>query len=72
MINELWIFVAVILVFIGLVASQGLLLVLGSMVIIMTLTARLWEKYAFRRVTHHRGIRKRRTNFKASRPPQSS
>lgn len=56
MTHELWIFVAAILVFIGLVASQGLLLVLGSMVIIMTLTARLWEKYAFRRVTHHRTL----------------
>ena len=56
MINELWFFVAAILVLIGLVASQGLLLVLGSMVIIMTLTARLWEKYAFRRVTHHRTL----------------
>ena len=56
MTNELWLFVAVILVFIGLVASQGLLLVVGSMVIVMALTARLWEKYAFRRVTHQRTL----------------
>ncbi|MCH7712171.1 MAG: DUF58 domain-containing protein [Chloroflexi bacterium] len=56
MINELWFFVAAILVLIGLVSSQGLLMVLGSMVIIMTLTAKLWEKYAFRRVTHYRTL----------------
>lgn len=56
MTNELWLFVAVILVLIGLLASQGLLLVVGSMVIVMALTARLWEKYAFRRVTHQRTL----------------
>ncbi len=56
MIGEVWLLIAAILVFIGLVASQGLFLVLGSIVIIMTLTGRLWEKYAFRRVAHQRTI----------------
>ena len=60
MTNEIWLLVAAILVFIGLVASQGLLLVLGSMVIVMALTARLWEKYAFRRVTHERTLSQNR------------
>ena len=56
MIGEIWVLVAAILVFIGLLASQGLLLIIGSLVIIMTLTARLWEKFAFHRVTHERTL----------------
>ena len=60
MTNEVWLFVAAVLVFIGLVASQGLLLVVGSMVIIIALTARLWEKYAFRRVSHQRNLSRSR------------
>ena len=54
MFSELWILVAAVMVFIGLVASQGLFLVVGSLLIIITLTARLWDKYAFRRVAHGR------------------
>ena len=60
MIGEVWLLVAAILVLIGLLASQGLFLVLGSIVIIMTLTGRLWEKYAFRRVAHQRTISRSR------------
>ena len=54
MLNELWIFLSAILIFIGLVASQGLLLVVGSLVILISLVARLWDRFAFRRVTHTR------------------
>ena len=56
MFNGLWILVAGILVFIGLVASQGLFLVVGALVIIVTLTGRLWDRYAFLQVTHGRII----------------
>ena len=36
MFSELWILVAAVLVFIGLVASQGLFIVVGSLVIVIT------------------------------------
>ena len=60
MLNEVWIFVSALLIFIGLVASQGLLLVVGSLVIVIALVARLWERFAFRRVTHTRLLSRQR------------
>ena len=60
MLNEVWIFVSALLIFAGLVASQGLLLVVGSLVIVIALVARLWERFAFRRVTHTRLISRQR------------
>jgi len=42
------------LILIGLVASQGLLLVVGSLVIVIALVARLWDRFVLRRVTHTR------------------
>ena len=60
MFGELWILIAAVLVLIGLVASQGLFLVVGSFLIIISLAARLWEKYAFRRVEHVRTISRNR------------
>ena len=56
MTNELWILVSAILLFIGLVASQGLLLVVGSLVIIISLVAKYWDRFAFRQVTHSRTL----------------
>ena len=58
--NELWLTISSILVFAGLVASQGLLLVVGSLAIIVSLAARIWEKFAFERVAHERGLSQRR------------
>ena len=58
--NEVWIFISVLLILIGLAASQGLLLVVGSLVIVIALMARLWERFAFRRVTHTRSISRQR------------
>jgi uncharacterized protein (DUF58 family) len=58
--SELWLFVSALLVFIGLVASQGLLLVVGSLVIIIWLATRLWGRYAFRRVSHTRSLSRHR------------
>ena len=60
MYSELWILVAGILMFIGLVASQGLFLVVGALVVIVALTGRLWDQYAFRQVTHGRIISRNR------------
>ena len=56
MFSEIWIVVATLLVFIGLVASHGLFLILGSLLVIITLAARLWDRYAFRRVEHARSL----------------
>lgn len=58
--NDLWILVSAFLLFIGLVASQGLLLVVGSLVIIISLVARLWDRFAFRQVNHSRTLSQHR------------
>ena len=48
------------MIFIGLVASLGLLLVVGSLVIVIALVARLWDRFAFRRVKHTRFFSRQR------------
>ncbi len=58
--NGLWLLISGLLVFIGLVASQGLLLVVGSLVIIVWLAVRVWDRYAFRGVSHSRVLSRRR------------
>ena len=60
MLNDLWILLSSILIFIGLVASEGLLLVVGSLVIVLALAARVWERYAFHSVSHSRTISRQR------------
>ena len=60
MLNDVWLLVSVLLVFIGLVASQGLLLVVGSLVIIIWLTAKFWDRFAFLEVTHMRQLSRSR------------
>ena len=60
MLNDLWILLSGIMVFIGLVASEGLLLVVGSLVIVLAIAARIWDRYAFRPVSHSRSINRRR------------
>ena len=54
MLNDVWLLVSVLLVFVGLVASQGLLLVVGLLVIIVWVTAKFWDRFAFQEVTHQR------------------
>ena len=56
MLNGLWLLVALVLLFVGLVASQGSLLVVGSLVVIISLVAKYWPRVAFRRVSHSRFI----------------
>ena len=60
MLNDLWILLSSIIIFIGLVASEGLLLVVGSLVIVLAVAARVWDKYAFRSVSHTRTINRKR------------
>ena len=56
MLNDFWLFASAALLFIGLVASQGLLLVVGSLVIIVWFLAKFWDRFAFRKVSHFRSL----------------
>ena len=56
MLNDFWLFASAVLIFVGLVASQGLLLILGSLVLIIWLLAKFWDRLAFKRVSHSRGL----------------
>ncbi|MFQ6029552.1 MAG: DUF58 domain-containing protein [Dehalococcoidia bacterium] len=60
MLNDLWLLFSCILLFIGLVASQGLLLVVGSLVIILWMGAKFWDQFAFREVSHQRTLTRQR------------
>lgn len=60
MLNELWILVSGLLVLIALLTSQGLLLVVGSLVVLIWLTIKIWDRYAFRRVRHARSLNRHR------------
>jgi uncharacterized protein (DUF58 family) len=60
MLSEVWLLISGLLVFIGLVASEGLLLVVGSMVIVIWVLARFWDRHAFLGVTHSRNLSRRR------------
>jgi uncharacterized protein (DUF58 family) len=60
MLNDFWVFFSSLMIFIGLVASEGLLLVVGSLVLVLALAARVWERFAFRSVTHSRSISRKR------------
>lgn len=56
MLNDLWLLVSGIVILIGLAASQGLLIVLGSLVIIVWALTKFWDRHAFREVTHTRTL----------------
>lgn len=60
MLNELWLLVSAVILFIGLVASQGLLLVLGALSLIVSLVAKFWDRFAFRNVSHSRNLSQNR------------
>ncbi len=60
MLNEFWLLVSALLVFIGLLASNGLLLVVGSLVVVVWVTARVWQRHGFRKVTYSRTLGRRR------------
>ena len=60
MLNDFWLFASALLLFIGLVASQGLLLIVGSLVLIVWVLAKFWDRFAFKRVSHGRNLGRNR------------
>ena len=60
MLNDFWLFASAILLFIGLIASQGLLLIVGSLVLIVWVLAKFWDRFAFKRVSHSRSLGRNR------------
>lgn len=60
MLNDLWILVSGLLILVGLLTSEGLLLIVGSLVILIWLATKLWDRYAFRRVSHSRSLTRRK------------
>jgi uncharacterized repeat protein (TIGR01451 family) len=60
MLNDLWLLISGLIVLVGLLTSQVLLIVVGSLVIIVWLLTKFWDKYAFRDVSHTRNLSHRR------------
>jgi len=60
MLNDFWIFASGLMLLIGLLASEGLLLVVGSLVLVLAIAARIWGRFAFRSVSHARSISRQR------------
>ena len=56
MLSEIWPLTSGFLVFIGLLVGDWLLMVVGSLVLVVCLAARIWDRYAFRAVSHSRSI----------------
>ncbi len=56
MLNDSWLIASAILLFVGLVASQGILLIVGSLVLIVWVLAKFWDRFAFKKVKHSREI----------------
>ena len=60
MLNDFWPFIGGLMLFIGLVASLGLLLIVGALVLIVWALAKFWDRFAFREVNHWRGLSRNR------------
>ena len=60
MLNDLWLLISFILVLVGLIASKWLLIVVGSLVIIIWLLTKFWNRFAFKKVTHTRSLSRHR------------
>ena len=56
MLNDLWILISAIVILVGLLTSQGLLIVVGSLVIIVWLLTKFWDRHVFEDVSHSRTI----------------
>ena len=52
MMNDLWILIGGVLVLIGLVTGESLLLIVGSLMVLIWLATKIWNRYALRRVRH--------------------
>lgn len=60
MLNDLWLLVSGLLILIGLLASEALLLIVGSLVVLIWLATKLWDRYAFHQVSHSRSLTRHR------------
>ena len=60
MISDLWVIAAGGLILAGLLASQGLLIVVGVVVLLVWLAGKHWPRYAFRRLSYTRHLERRR------------
>ena len=60
MLNDLWLLVSGLLILVGLLASESLLLIVGSFVVLIWLATKVWDRYAFRRVSHFRSLTRHR------------
>ena len=61
MLNDFWILCSSLFIFIGgLVSSEGLLLVVGSLVLVLAIAGRIWDHFAFCSVSHSRSISTKR------------
>ena len=58
--HELWPWASGLLVFVGLLASSGILLVVGSLVAVVWIGTRIWERQCFRNVSYVREVGCRR------------
>ena len=50
--NDLWILIGEVFVLIGLVTSESLLLIVGSLVVLIWLATKIWNLCVFRSVSH--------------------
>jgi uncharacterized protein (DUF58 family) len=58
--NEAWLSLATVSIVIGLIARQDGLIVLGVILLVVSLVAQLWSRYALRGVTYRRQLEPRR------------
>ena len=50
MLNDLWLVLSAFLIFVGLVASKGLLIIVGTLIILIWTSTKLWERYALKKI----------------------
>ena len=58
--NETWMVIAVVCVLVGLVGRYESLTLLGVFMLVVSLVARLWNRYVLRRVSYQRQLEPRR------------
>ena len=56
MLNDLWLVLSAFLIFVGLVASKGLLIIVGTLIILIWTSTKMWERYALKKITLDREL----------------
>ena len=59
MLNEIWLLLSGLLILIGLLASRGLPVIIGAIVLVIWGVTKMWDRAAFQRVTHSRSLSRR-------------